>query len=70
MLDATFINGTICGYNGKCYGGVCSEPAYRTFIMRNIVPLGIVAGALLLILVLVIIRSIVAACRARRQTNV
>lgn len=69
MLDATFINGTPCGYNGKCYSGVCSEPAYQTFILRNIVPLGILGGVLLLIIILIIVRSIMSAYRTSSGNN-
>lgn len=52
ILDATFVNGTSCGYGGKCYGGVCSEPAIQTFVMRNIVPLGLIGGAIVLFVIL------------------
>jgi hypothetical protein len=66
MLDATFVNGTSCGYDGRCYGGVCSEPAYQTFVMRNIVPLGIIVGSLILIGIFILGNTLIGIFRGRR----
>lgn len=63
MLDAVFIDGTPCGYSGKCYSGTCSEPAYKTFVMRNVAIIGIIFGALLFFVLLLIVRKIGGLCR-------
>lgn len=69
ILDALYIDGTPCGYSGKCYGGQCSEPALQTFLMRNVVPLGIFGGAILFFLTALLVNTIIAACRARTRNN-
>lgn len=69
ILDALYIDGTQCGYSGKCYSGQCSEPALQTFLMRNIIPLGIFGGAILFFLTVLLVNTIVTTCRRRSRNT-
>ena len=69
ILDAKFIDGTPCGYSGKCHDGVCSEASYKTFAIRNALPLGLVAAAIMLWLAFFIVTNCISCGRRRTLRN-
>ncbi len=66
-LDAFFVDGTPCGIEGRCYGGVCTESIYETFVYSNYLALGLLIGALAFLVVFAAVRAALGALRRRRH---
>jgi hypothetical protein len=69
MMDAFFVNGTPCGWRGKCYAGQCDEMEIISLAYDYWIPLMIIGIILLLVLLASILRWFQDRCQSRRNLN-